>query len=182
MSYAETPQREIRHFNVYKGEHLVLTVEDTPGPLFSVAGPPPGGAPHHPFASARAYDALMEEDLATQIWNAANFDDFLAQLIASSLNIASWNDSAVAPRTQRHRLFRGDKLVGALWLGAGQFTTLAHQPPYDALVFDHAMLTAYAAQEADTLLGILQKSSTFSGLGQLLREAGYTLLHIEPRA
>lgn len=175
MGYVDTPVRAIRHFNVYMGERLVLSVEDTPGRLYSVASPPPGGAPQHPFVNARAYDAFSEGDLATVLWNAADFDDFLAQLIADGMNIASWNDSSAAPRTEPWRLFRGDALVGAVWDRAGQFTALSHQPPFDALVFSHAMLTVYAIGEADTLLHLIQTTADFSELSQQLHQAGYTL-------
>lgn len=175
MGYVDSPGRAIRHLNVYKGERLVLSAEDTPGRLYSVASPPPGGAPQHPFVNARAYDAFSEGDLATVLWNAADFDDFMAQLIASGMDIASWNDSSAAPRTAPRRLFRGDELVGAVWESAGQFTALTHQPPHDALVFNHAMLTAYAISEADTLLRLMQTTSAFNELSQRLQEAGYTL-------
>lgn len=180
MNYADAPHRAIRHFNVYKGERLVLSVEDTPGQLFSVASPSPEGAPQHPFVNARAYDAFTEGDLATLLWNATTFDDFLAQLIAAGLNIASWNDSSVEARRHPHRVFRDNKLVGALWQGQGQFTTLTHQPAYDTLVFDAGLLTAYVSTEAETLLSALQKAATFSELERLLRESGYTLLTVEP--
>ncbi|MBW4438863.1 MAG: hypothetical protein KME04_17130 [Pleurocapsa minor GSE-CHR-MK-17-07R] len=175
MGYVDTPVRAIRHFNVYMGERVVLSAEDTPGRLYSVASPPPGGAPPHPFVNARAYDAFSEGDLATILWNAADFDDFLVQLIAEGMNTASWNDSSAAPRIAPRRLFRGDALVGAVWESAGQFTALTHQPPYDALVFSHAMLTAYAISEADTLLRLVQETSAFSELSQRLQDAGYTL-------
>ncbi|MBE2181833.1 MAG: hypothetical protein IAE89_00270 [Anaerolineae bacterium] len=174
------PHRTPRHFQVYKGERLVLSLEDTPGLLISQASPPPGGAPKHPFANARAFDAMTEGDLGEMLWASSSFDDFLRRLIAAGFNISSWNESSYEARQQGQRLHREDRLVGVLWPGKGQFTTLLNQPPYDTLIFEHGALTAYEEAEADIMLKILEETTTFSGLKESLRQAGYEPVKVEP--
>mgnify|MGYP001563031333 CR=1 FL=1 len=68
-------------WEVFKGERLVLTVSDGPGPIVSTAAPSPGAPPvRHPFLSASAH-APEEEDALKRILDASETTaDFLARL------------------------------------------------------------------------------------------------------
>lgn len=180
MPYLQTEPRIPRHFKVYKGDRLVLSLEDTRGALSSTAAPPPSGAPTHPFVNARAHDTLTEGDLGEMLRASHSFDDYLARLIAAEHNVFSWNSSSVERLTQPQRIYREAQLVGAVAYTGGQFCALAHQPPYGALTFPHAMLCAYAAPEADALLACLHATETAPALQQALLAAGYTLADAQP--
>lgn len=68
-------------WEVFKGERMVLSVSDGPGPLVSTAAPPPGTPPvRHAFLSASAH-APEEEDTLKRVLDASTSTaDFLARL------------------------------------------------------------------------------------------------------
>ncbi len=180
MRYADMPHRTPRHFQVYKGERLVLSLEDTSGLLTSQASPPPDGAPKHPFINARAFDIMTEGDLGEMLRDSSSFDDFLRRLIAAGFDISSWNESSYGAIPEGQRIHDGDGLAGVLWPGKGQFTTLLSQPPYDTLIFEHGTLTVYEEAKADMMLKLLEETSTFSDLEESLLQAGCELVNVEP--
>lgn len=73
---AQPPPR----WSVYDGEELILTFRATPGPLLSVASPPPGGPPLHPFLTATSHSARHEHDLRVLLEASADADAFRAAL------------------------------------------------------------------------------------------------------
>jgi len=70
-----------KDWEAFKGDRLVLSVSDGPGPLASTALPPPGTPPvRHPFLSASAH-APEEEDALKRVLDASESTaDFLARL------------------------------------------------------------------------------------------------------
>lgn len=77
----------MRSAKVYRGDTLVLDVEDRPGVLLSTATPPPGGAPEHAFVNARAHDPFTEGELATVLGGSADYTDFLQRLQAAGFTV-----------------------------------------------------------------------------------------------
>ena len=80
----------VRHFQVFKGEVLVLEIADTPGPLISTAAPPPPpGAKlaRHPFLSASAYVATEEDRLRRLLDASHSTDEYLDKLRAADYRV-----------------------------------------------------------------------------------------------
>ncbi len=77
-------------WEVFKGERLVLSVSDGPGPIVSTAAPSPGAPPvRHPFLSASAH-APEEEDALKRILDASESTaDFLARLKNAGYGVKS---------------------------------------------------------------------------------------------
>lgn len=77
-------------WEIYKGERLVLSVSDGPGPLVSTAAPPPGApSVRHPFLSASAH-APEEEDALKRILDASESTaDFLSRLETAGYGVKS---------------------------------------------------------------------------------------------
>jgi len=68
-------------YDVFKGERLVLTVRNRPGPLGSTALAPPGGPPAlHPFASGAAHAPDEEPSLRDILERSRDFPDFAERL------------------------------------------------------------------------------------------------------
>jgi hypothetical protein len=177
--------RDVRHFAVYTEGRLALVIRDNPGTLRSSAGPPPpAGDPGppgppgttdlppgvHPFIDAEAHDPVSEGRLRDLLDASSNFDDYLARLLDAGFDIASYRPPAheLPPAT---RLHDGDGLAGACWPRPGQFTTLAHQPAGDDLLFD-ATATAYREDAARPMLDALRAASTYDELLGRLAAAG----------
>jgi len=79
---------KIRVYEVFKGDRLVLTVSNEPGPLLSTALPPPGRKPMpHPFLSASAHAPEEEPRLREILDRAENFPDFIARLRAAGYTL-----------------------------------------------------------------------------------------------
>jgi hypothetical protein len=75
---------------VYRGDVVVLEVEDVSGALLSRMAPPPlpGEPPTpHPFLSGTAFVASEERGLADILERSQNFDDFLGLLRADGLRV-----------------------------------------------------------------------------------------------
>jgi hypothetical protein len=179
--------RDVRHFAVYTEGRLALVVRAEPGTLRSSAGPPPpAGDPGppgppgttdlppgvHPFIDAEAYDPVSEGRLRELLDDSSGFDDYLARLVDAGFDITSIRpdgvDYELPPGT---RLHDGDGLAGGCWPRPGQFTTLAHQPAGEELVFD-ATATAYRESAAPALLEALRAGGTFEELLERLAGSG----------
>lgn len=170
-------QRSTRSFSFYRGSTLVLSVDDRPGAIQSTATPAPGGPPLHPFVNARAFDPVSEGELAALLASATGFDSFVTLLIGAGFDAASNDGSPPVGRGRCFRVEDGAGLVGALWEGRGQFTSLWLQPREHDLVFGFATLTAYRADRADVLLEAVRGATTFDGLRARLEAEG---LHLRP--
>ena len=183
-------ERDVRHFAVYLEGRVVLVVRANPGTLRSSAGPPPGGGPPppppgppgedaglppgvHPFIDAQAEDPVTEGRLRALLDASADFDDYLARLIAAGCDIASCQPSeGVAQELPGGvRLAGDDGVVGACWPRRGQFTSLRRQPAEGELVFD-VTLTAYDEGWAPRLLETLQQTGDHAALLERLAAAG----------
>ena len=180
--------RAVRHFAVYVDGRLALVVRDEPGPLRSSAGPPAGaGGPPppppgpgelppgvHPFIDAQAYDPVSEDRLRRLLDAAASFDDYLELLVGVGFDIASCRPleglDYELPGTVR--LTMAGEPAGACWPAPGQFTTLAHQPDGDELVFEVGTATAYREASAAPMLEALGAAVSFDDLVERLRAAG----------
>ncbi len=175
MTDLPPPPPAPRHFHIYKSQRLVLDVTATPGPMLSTAGPPPQGAPQHPFLSGRAYDPFTEGALGELAREAPDFDTFIDEVIDDGFDIAA----AISPtRTELRppsRITADDDLVGVVWPDPGQFTTLYTAPTPGEAGFPHATLTAYDDDKADALLACLQQTDSFTELKIALQEAGFAL-------
>lgn len=72
---------EATTWNVYDGEDIVLTVQNRPGVLLSVAHPPPGvPLPEHPFLNGASHSASHEHQLRQLLEASDDMDAFLAAL------------------------------------------------------------------------------------------------------
>ena len=171
--------RKVRSFSIYKSQHLVLTVTDEPGRLFSTAAPPPEGVPAHPFVNARAYDPFSENELGWYLQKSSGFDDFIDQLVKGGYDVAAQTGSPPPEMTDAARLEDKTGLAGVLWSTSGQFALLSRQPEGDACRFRRATLTAYRDDCGDVLLNALEKTSTFSALQANLTVAGFRLNLLE---
>lgn len=77
-------QTVAKRWRVFDGEQLIMEVSDTPGPLISVAAPPPGLRPTmHPFLSAASRSAHHEHRLKEILDTATSVPDFLDKLRAA---------------------------------------------------------------------------------------------------
>lgn len=77
-------QAAAKRWRVFDGEQLIMEVSDTPGPLISVAAPPPGLRPTmHPFLSAASRSAHHEHRLKEILDTATSVPDFLDKLRAA---------------------------------------------------------------------------------------------------
>jgi hypothetical protein len=171
--------RKIRCFSIYKSQHLVLTVADESGRLFSTAAPPPEGAPAHPFVNARAYDPFSENELGWYLQKSTSFDNFIGQLIQAGYDVASQTGSPPTEMTDASRLEDKTGLAGVVWSTGGQFTMLSRQPEPDTYRFAQATLTAYRDDCSDVFMTALEKTSTFSKLEASLQASGFRLIRIE---
>lgn len=172
-------QKTPRSFNVYKSQHLVLIIEDQSGVLLSTAPPPPSGLAQHPWLNAQALDPYTEHELGYLVQQATDFDNLLQLLLAGEFDIQSRIDSRNEDQKRPHRIFNEQTLIGRCCANAGQYTTLESQPLPDNLIFQHATLTAYTPEDADSLLDSLQHSTTFDDLLTTLSKS-YTLQALAP--
>jgi len=81
-----TPGSQVaaKRWRVFDGEQLIMEVSDVPGPLISVAAPPPGLRPIvHPFLSAASRSAHHEHRLKEILDTATSAPDFLDKLRAA---------------------------------------------------------------------------------------------------
>ena len=68
-------------YNVWKGDRLVLTFEDRPGPITSTALPAPGSAPVlHPFLTANARAPEEEDRIGYILSQSKDAQDFILRL------------------------------------------------------------------------------------------------------
>lgn len=68
-------------WRVFEGDQLVMEVSDGPGPLISLAAPPPGLRPTlHPFLSASSRSAHHEHRLKQVLDASTSTADFLERL------------------------------------------------------------------------------------------------------
>lgn len=73
-----------KRWRVFDGDQLIMEVSDVPGPLISVAAPPPGLRPVvHPFLSAASRSAHHEHRLKAILDAATSVPDFLDRLRAA---------------------------------------------------------------------------------------------------
>jgi hypothetical protein len=185
-------ERDVRHFAIYREGRLVLVVRDNPGTLRSTAGPPAGGGGPpppppgppgedaglppgvHPFIDAQAHDPVTEGRLRALLDESTGFDDYLAKLLGAGFDIASClpGEGLDYGLSGGARLLDGDTLVGACWPRRGQFSSLRHQPVEGELVFDSAVLTAYAEDWAPRLLDALEHAGDHGELIERLGAAG----------
>jgi len=80
---AQTPiaAQAYKSHNVWKGDRIVLTFEDRPGPITSTALPPPGSQPVlHPFLTANARAPEGEDNLARILTQSKDAQDFILRL------------------------------------------------------------------------------------------------------
>ncbi len=178
MMDAPPPPPGPRRFHIYKSQRLVLDVSDTPGLMLSTAGPPPQGAPQHPFLSGRAYDPFTEGELGELAREAPDFDTFIDEVIDDGFDVAAGGTTRMELGLPS-RITADDELVGVVWPDPGPFTTLHAAPPPGENVFSHATLTAYEDDLANALLACLQQTDSFTELKIALEEAGFAL---QPRA
>ena len=83
-SRAPAPKGE---WNVYKGERRVMVLKDQPGPLISVALPPPGfKPPQFPF-SGYSRDPMEEDALRRIAEKSADVKQFMAGLSAAGYRV-----------------------------------------------------------------------------------------------
>lgn len=72
---------DLRHYEVWRDGHAVLSFSTRPGHVGSTAIAPPGFSPTtHPFLTARAHDAFYEGELAELMRQAESVDDFISRL------------------------------------------------------------------------------------------------------
>jgi hypothetical protein len=176
-----------RHFAVYTEGRLALEVRDEPGTLRSSAGPAPmpAGDPGppgppgttdlppgvHPFIDAQAHDPVSEGRLRELLDASSSFDDYLARLVDAAFDITSIHEGLDYELPPGARVYDADGLAGGCWPRPGQFTTLAHQPAANELLF-HATATAYRESAAPAFLDALRASATFHELLERLAAAG----------
>jgi hypothetical protein len=87
-AFAQSDAAKIRVYEIFKGDRLVLTVSNEPGPLLSAALPPPGREPmSHPFLSASAHAPEEEPRLREILERAGDFADFIARLRAAGYTL-----------------------------------------------------------------------------------------------
>ena len=180
--------RDVRHFAVYVDGRLALVVRDEPGPLRSSAGPPAGaGGPPppppgpdelppgvHPFVDAQAHDPVSEDRLRRLLDESSSFDEYLHRLVGAGFDVASVRplEGLDYELPGAVRLQLDGELAGVCWPAPGQFSTLEHQPPEDALVFESATATAYREESAPAMLDALRAASSFDDLLERLGAAG----------
>ncbi|MBD2519549.1 hypothetical protein H6G93_32235 [Nostoc sp. FACHB-973] len=173
------PQREIRHFAVYKQTRLALLVEDKPGVLISSASPAPGGPLKHPFVNAQAMDSRYENEMGSLLKQSNSFDEFIGLLIKHEYDIRSF-DYLDLPKTLTagYRIFAKEKLLAVIWKHRGQFSTLTQQPEKDDLIFDPATLTVYDAAYTNFFLKYLETSSDFEEILQKMKSDRLSIFEI----
>ena len=169
-------QRSIRCFRIYQGRFLVLRIEDQPGKLYSTLAPGPDGPPDHRFISLQAYDMASEDQLGRLMRQAHSFDEYLESLISAGFDAMSCYDPPSHDIGVGFRLRDAKGLAGALWRGAGQFSSLWWQPEEGKLVFEHATLTTYRQDTTADLLAHLRATATFAALQLALTQGSYQLL------
>src|SRR5260370_34602980 len=80
-AFAQSEAARIRVYEVFKGDRLVLTVSNEPGPLLSAALPPPGREPiSHPLLRASAHAPAEEPRLRESLERAREVAAFIARL------------------------------------------------------------------------------------------------------
>lgn len=81
-------QAAVKRWRVFDGEQLIMEVSDAPGPLISVAAPPPGLRPIvHPFLSAASRSAHHEHRLKEILDASTSAADFLEKLRAAGFEV-----------------------------------------------------------------------------------------------
>jgi hypothetical protein len=173
--FKDHPCRSPRSFWVYRSQQLVLSLEDRPGTLHSIAAPPPEGVPQHPFLHGVAYDALSEHDLGTLLRQSISFDQYLLHLIAAGYDLMSAYGVPALRVETCWRIEQEGRIVGALWKQGGQFTTLGWQPAVDEFIFSHGTLTVYDQEAAPILFDALKATNHFEALQQQLPAHGFRL-------
>ena len=77
-----------RRLDVLRDGLVVLELTDAPGPLVSTAPPPPGGRVYtHPSLGGAARDASCEGELKRLLDGSADFDSYVATLVAAGFTI-----------------------------------------------------------------------------------------------
>ena len=70
-----------KSYNVFKGDTIVMWIEDAPGAVLSTAPPPPDDSlTIHPWLTGHAFAAEEEGQLGTLLRAANNFDEFVSLL------------------------------------------------------------------------------------------------------
>lgn len=175
------PQREIRHFAVYKQTRLVLLVEDKPGVLISSASPAPSGPMQHPFVNAQAMDSRYENEMGNLLKQSNSFDEFIGLLVKHEYDIRSF-DYLDLPKTltEGYRIFEKEKLLAVIWNHQGQFSTLTEQPKKDYLIFDRATLTVYEPAYTNLFIKYQEIIPDFEGILQKIKSDGFSVFEIAP--
>lgn len=167
--------RAVRAYHVFVGAEPALTIESRPGRLHSMAALPEGAtAPEHPFVHGVSLSPLFEHAMRQILLASADFDDFVARLVAAGHDLVGDNgDSPFHIPAPGTRVFQGDRPVACLFRGEGQLSSLSWQPESgDADVYESARATAYD----DAMVGVLRESLTadfFEDVVETLRARGY---------
>ena len=156
--------------NVFRNGRLVLSVEDRPGVLLSTAAPPPTGAPEHPFVNARAHDPFSEQDLATVLGSAHDYDSFLALLVQSGFDLSPSGELELGGAQRFHA---AGEVAGCAWPRPGPIATLGAEPEtgWRTAVF---ALTCYAEEVPPGVLEVATSASSLSDLLEGVVGLGYT--------
>ena len=157
----------------------MLEAEGRPGTLHSMAAPPPPPSewrpPEHPFLHGVSRDPLHEHALRLLLLASADFDDFLARVVAGGYDVSSGREPAWQLRPPALRARRGDEVVAAVWPGGGQFSCLWWQPAGDADVFEHVLVTAYEREAASALYTSASRARSAQGFAAALVAAGFSV-------
>lgn len=170
--------REERGYYVYAGTDCVLSIEDRPGQLLSVAPPgPSGGAPpDHPWLHAASRGPEHEHRLRELVLASDGFDDFTKRLVGAGYDLTSDETEIFDLEGEPRRVKRGGAVVGVAWEGAGVFCTLSWQAARsDDARFEHVALTAYDDGAAGALREAAQASDDFAGFAAALEARGFAL-------
>lgn len=169
-----TGARDVRGFFVFSGGRAVMEIEDRSGNLISMAAPS-GPLATHPWLHAISRDPTHEHRLRGMVAESADFDDFCGRLVAGGYDLLNNASELFDIESGPHRVSRAGAVVGALFSGAGQFSTLAWQPEDGQLVFGQAVLTVYDREQAVTLFEALDAGGTYDEIAARITRAGFTI-------
>jgi len=169
-----TGARDIRGFFVFSGKRCVMEIEDRPGNLISVAAPS-GPLATHPWLHAISRDPTHEHRLRGLVAESADFDAFCDRLVAGGYDLLNNAGELFDIESGPHRVTRAGIVVGALFAGAGQFSTLLWQPEDGQLVSAHAVLTVYDRDHAVGLFEALDAGGTYEEIAARIVRAGFAI-------
>lgn len=169
-----TGARETRGYFVFSGERCVMEVEGRPGHLISMAAPS-GPLATHPWLHAVSRDPAHEHRLRGLVLDSSNFEEFCDRLVAAGYDLLSNGGELFDIESGPRRISIEGAPVGAIFRGAGQFSTLSWQPEDGFHLFSSAVVTSYDNAHSVPLYEALDAGGTYEEIEARLGRLGYAL-------